>query len=137
MNEVETYLRTHGGWSNPINTDRRGRAIQGTWWQRYYAQWLDAHGDRRGDRRDQLALSPGGWVPDQNRDDWWATTTPEWDRNWFHQNGVKPPERFMDKADTHWEDHGNGLSQLSCHSDRPGFWARLRAWLGVGERKAR
>lgn len=124
MNEVEAHLRQSGEWATPIGTDYRGRATQGTWWPRYYAQWLDTHGDVR----NETGLDPGGWTRDERGRDWWTTTTPDWDREWFQRNGVKPPDRFGDKANTYWKDYGDGLRGLSYRTpERPGLWTRLCA----------
>lgn len=106
MNEVEAYLRESGKWRTPIDTDWLGRAKQGTWWPTYYAQWLDAHEERGG-------RNPGGWTPDDQYREWWITDTPEWDKQWFRAQGVRPPKRFGDKARTYWKDYGDGLKGRS------------------------
>lgn len=106
MNEVETYLRASGQWKVPIETDWLGRAKQGTWWPTYYSQWLDAHPQREG--RD-----PGGWTHDDSYRDWWVTDTPDWDRQWFRAQGVRPPKRFGEKDRTYWKDCGDGLRRKS------------------------
>lgn len=121
MNEVETYLRESGKWSTPIDTDSNGHARPGRWWQTYYAQWLDNH-----DRDD---YQPGGWTRDETLSDWWITDTPDWDRQWFQQRGVRPPKLFGDRANTYWEDYGDGLKGLAYRApDEPvelGRWARF------------
>lgn len=123
MNDVESYLKKSGKWRMPITTDR-GHAIQGDgWWPTYYADWINAN--------DREKLSPGGWTRDDNGHDWWITTTPEWDRQWFQKRGVKPPKRFGDKSSTYWKDCGGGLSKLSYAGQprlsRPGRMLQ-RAW---------
>lgn len=109
MNDVESYLRKSGGWYAPISTDTQGRACCGQeWWPTYYAQWLDAH--------DRNQLSPGGWTQDKRSRDWWVTTTPDWDRQWFQRRGVQPPKRFGDKSRTFWEYGSPNLGSLRYNS---------------------
>lgn len=130
MNEVEAYLRESGKWRTPISTDWRGRVTSGTWWPTYYAQWLDVHQTEREERGHDFR--PGGFTRDANHNEWWITDTPEWDRQWFRDQGVLPPNRFGDKTCTYWKDYGGGLLGLSYKSDdnsspKTGFWSRLRA----------
>jgi hypothetical protein len=107
MNEVEAYLRESGKWRTPVDTDWLGRAVTGTWWPTYYAQWLDTHGAERSNE-----FGPGGWTRDDAGNGWWITSTPEWDRQWFRTQGVRPPKRFGEKSHTYWKDHGGGLFGL-------------------------
>jgi len=113
MNEVETYLRQSGNWGIAIDTDWRGRAKPGKWWQRYYSQWLDAHDAFRKDRD----IDPGGWARGDDGNEWWLTDTPDWDREWFNGQGVQPPPRFGEKANTYWKDYGGGLSGRAYRPD--------------------
>lgn len=121
MNEVESYLRQSGDWGANVCTDSRGHAIPSRygvgrpWWPTYYAQWLNAHGATRQEK----GLDPGGWTQDDKGRDWWTTTTPEWDRQWFLDRSVRPPERFGDRSQTHWEDCGDGLSKLTFSGSEP------------------
>ena len=91
MNVVEQYLRESGKWNVPVDTDWRKRAIQGLWWACYYSAWLDAF---RPDGKKTSGLDPGGWTRDADYQEWWITSTPEWDRQWFKANGEKPPKQI-------------------------------------------
>lgn len=115
MNDVESHLRDSGEWFAPIATDSGGHARPSdspAWWPTYYAQWLDAHSQGRDEKR----LDPGGWTRDERGRDWWVTTTPEWDREWFQRRGVQPPERFGDKSKTFWQYSSPNLGQLKYDS---------------------
>lgn len=132
MNEVETELRRSGKWWTPITTDSQGRATQGDWWPRYYAAWIDTHGATR----DETGLKPATWCRDDDYHEWWVTDTPEWDHEWFTLQGVKPPKRFGNRANTHWKDYGDGLKGLVYRNAKPEhhrWWTRLRNRLTGGQ----
>lgn len=113
MNEVEKYQRETGKWHTPVNTDWLGRAVKGTWWPNYYAAWLDAHGAERDERakKGDREFGPGGWAPDDNYRDFWFSDTPDWDKQWFRNQGVRPPKRWTTRDRLTWVDCGGGLSQ--------------------------
>lgn len=87
-----------------IPTDWKGRAIVGHWWASYYFAWLD--------KFDREQMEPGGWCPDRDRNDWWVTETPEFDKAWFSMQGVRPPKKFGTRDKTEWVDYGEGLRRL-------------------------
>lgn len=107
MNEVEQHLRDTGKWDSSIpGHDRDGHAVQGTWWARYYAEWLDAHQDR------PSSLDPARWCRDGQGNLWWVTQTPDWDAQWFRGRNVEPPKLIGDPRRTYWHDYGDGLRGL-------------------------
>ncbi|MET8430085.1 hypothetical protein [Nocardia sp. NPDC004860] len=89
---------------NTIRTNWRGHAIKGPWFGDYYLTWIEAN--------NRSKVEPGCWCTDEHGRDWWVTDTPEWDRQWFRSQGVKPPQRFGDRAQTEWIDQGEGLRLL-------------------------
>jgi hypothetical protein len=66
-----------------IDTDWRGRAKPGRWYQRYYADW-DAQFPGAWVRG---LLVPGRFYPGQR----WGSSTLDFDADWFRRHGVKMP----------------------------------------------
>lgn len=108
MNEVEKYLQETGKWHTSVDTDWLGRAVKGSWWTNYYAEWLNSFSAVRKDQ----GVNPGGWAMDDKYRDWWFSDTPEWDRAWFRAQGVRPPKRWTAKDRLKWVDEGGGLSRM-------------------------
>lgn len=132
-NTVKRYLKESGRWDTPITVDRGGHACFGGeyWGMRMFSDWIDAgfYGEVDEDgvvvEHHEPRLESGRWVRDQHGTHWWLTDTPEWDRQWFVRNGVKPPRHFADEQYTQWTDFGGGLYRMDYHNPRPSLWRRL------------